>query len=348
VTLNLIVAVLAAVSLSSPQLDHDVPALLAAHRVPSVAIAQIVDGKVATVATYGVQNDGAPATTDTLYDIASLTKPITAQTILQLVSLGSISLDEPMYRYWTDPDIAADARTRLLTPRLALSHQTGFPNWRSQTGGKLTFKWTPGTNYGYSGEGYQYVARFAAAKMNADFGHLVQSLTFEPDGMTSTSFRQQSWYHGRLALPTQADGTVIQPHFSKTYNAADLVYSTARDYAAFMIAVMNAKGLTPEIALQQQTIQVATPNACQQGTLGCPLAVGFGLGWEVVRFSDDVILDHDGSDDGYKTYCYLSLTHRTGVVILTNGDAGMDVVVPILKLLGVSPEYLAYLGASGT
>jgi CubicO group peptidase (beta-lactamase class C family) len=345
--MHFVVAVLAAVSLSSPQLDHDVPALLAAHHVPSVSIAQIVDGKIATVASYGVQNDGSRATTDTLYDIASLTKPITAQTILQLVSRGSVSLDELMYRYWTDPDIAGDERTRLLTPRLALSHQTGFPNWRSQTGGRLTFKWTPGAKYGYSGEGYQYVARFTAAKMNADFGQLVQSLTFEPDGMTSTSFGEQAWYHGRLAMPTQSDGTVLQPNFSKSYNAADLVYSTARDYAAFMVAVMNARGLTPEVAMQQQTIQVATSNKCSQGTLGCPLAVGFGLGWEVVRFSDDVIIDHDGSDEGYKSYCYLSLTHHTGVVILTNGNGGMDLVVPILERLGVSTEYLTYLRSSG-
>ncbi len=344
----LVVAALAAVSLSSPQLDRAVPALLAAHRVPSVSVAQVVDGKVATFAAYGVQNDGSPATTSTLYDIASLTKPITAQTILRLVSVGSIALDEPMYRYWTDPDIAGDERTRLLTPRLALSHQTGFPNWRSQTGGRLTFKWTPGTAYGYSGEGYQYLARFAAAKTNADFGYLVRSLIFEPDDMSSTSFGEQSWYHGRLAMPTQADGTVLHPHFSKKYNAADLVYSTARDYAAFMVSVMNAEGLSPEIAMQQQTIQVATSNSCRQGTFGCPLAVGFGLGWEVVRFSDDVILDHDGSDDGYKSYCYLSLTHRSGVVILTNGDTGMELVVPILERLAISPEYLAYLRASGT
>lgn len=343
----LTVVLLAVVSLL-PQLDQSIPALLAAHRVPSVSIAQIVDGKIATVAAYGVQNDGSPATTDTLYDIASLTKPITAQTILRLVSLGRISLDEPMYRYWTDPDIAADERTRLLTPRLALSHQTGFPNWRSQTGGRLTFKWTPGTKYGYSGEGYQYVARFAAAKMNADFGHLVQLLTFEPDGMTGTSFAEHAWYRGRVAMPTKTDGTVLQPHFSKGYNAADLIYSTARDYATFMIHVLNGTGLTPTVAAQQHTIQVATTNSCPQGTFGCPLDVGFGLGWEVVRFGDDVILDHDGSDDGYKSYCFLSLTHRTGVVILTNGDGGMDLVVPILERLGVSPEYLAYLRASGT
>lgn len=343
-----IVAVLAALALSLPQLDQTMPALLAANRVPSVSFAQIVDAKIATVAAYGVQSDGFPATADTLYDIASLTKPITAQTFLRLVSLGRVSLDEPMYRYWADPDIANDPRTHLLTPRIALSHQTGFPNWRSQTGGRLTFKWTPGTRYGYSGEGYQYVARFAAAKTKSDFGTLVRSLTFEPDGMTSTSFAEQAWYRGRLAMPTRADGTVPQPHFSKGYNAADLVYSTARDYAAFMVAVMNAKGLTPEIALQQRTIQVETANSCRQGTFGCPLAVGFALGWEVVRFADDVILDHDGSDDGYKSYCFLSLTHRTGVVILTNGDGGMNLVVPILERLGVSPEYLAYLRASGT
>lgn len=315
--------------------------------VPSVSIAQIVGGKVAMVAAYGMQSSGARASTQTLYDIASLTKPITAQTVLRLVSQGRVALDERMSTFWTDPDIADDDRRLLLTPRLALSHQTGFPNWRRQTGGSLTFKFTPGTKFGYSGEGYQYLMRFVQAKLHTDFGVLARSLTFEPDALTNTGFGSQPWYAGRLAIPTSADGRALEPVFSAQYNAADLIYSTAGDYAKFLVAVLNADGLTPSVAEQQHTMQVRTENSCRQGTFGCPETVGFGLGWEIVRFRDDVILDHDGSDAGYKSFAYISLTRRTGAVILTNGDRGMDLVVPILDALGASSEYVAYLRASG-
>lgn len=327
-------------------LDSRINNLLKGSGVPSVSIAQVIDGRVEVAVSYGKQSPGVPATAGTLYDVASLTKPITAQTVLRLVAQGRLSLDEPMYVYWTDPDIANDNRRLLLTPRLALSHQTGFPNWRRQTGGKLTFKWTPGAKYGYSGEGYQYLMRFVQAKLHGDFGRLVRSLTLAPDKMTNTGFGF-GLDAAHLAMPTRADGSVLKPRFSRAYNAADLVYSTAGDYARFMVAVLNADGLTPNVAHQQHTIQVRTENSCKHGTFGCPDAVGFGLGWEVVRFRDDLILDHDGSDEGYKSFAFLSLTHRTGAVILTNGEQGMQLVVPVLEALGASPEYVAYLRASG-
>lgn len=338
---------LASAAPAGTHLDESVAPLLRTSGVPSVSIAQIVDGKVTAAAAYGMQNPGVPATAATRYDVASLTKPITAQTVLRLVSQGRISLDEPMSAFWTDPDIAADKRRLLLTPRLALSHQTGFPNWRRQTGGKLTFKFTPGTQYGYSGEGYQYLMRFVQAKLHVDFGRLVRSLTLIPDEMTNSGFGSQVLKAGRIATPTRSDGSILNPAFSSNYNAADLVYSTAGDYAKFMVAVLDGNGLTPRIAIEQRTIQVRTPPLCRHGTFGCPDAVGFGLGWEVVRFHDDVILDHDGSDSGYKSFAFLSLTHHSGAVILTNGDGGLDLVVPILHALGAPPEYVAYLRASG-
>jgi hypothetical protein len=60
-----------------------------------------------------------------------------------------------------DPDIAQDPWHKLLTPRLSLTHQTGFTNWRHHTENVLQIQWEPGTQTGYSGEGYDYVARFA-------------------------------------------------------------------------------------------------------------------------------------------------------------------------------------------
>ena len=79
-----------------------------------------------------------------------------------------------MSAHWLDPDIAQNPWHKLLTPRLALSHQTGFPNWRFLTGNVLPIQWQPGTRTGYSGEGYNYVGRFAERKLGRRFKQLVQ------------------------------------------------------------------------------------------------------------------------------------------------------------------------------
>ena len=91
-------------------LDRDIPKLFAQSYVPSVSIAQIQNGKLLLVKTYGQQDAHTTATPATLYNIASLTKPITAQVAMRLLSQGAFTLDEPMASVWTDPDIANDDR----------------------------------------------------------------------------------------------------------------------------------------------------------------------------------------------------------------------------------------------
>src|SRR6266436_5399340 len=128
------------------QLDQQVPAWLKEFNVTSASIAYLDGGKIALTAYYGDQVPGGPpANEKTLYNVASLTKPITAEVILRLASEQRLSLDEPMAPFWTDPDIKDNPWTSLLTPRICLSHQTGFTNWRYQTKGILTFQWEPGT-----------------------------------------------------------------------------------------------------------------------------------------------------------------------------------------------------------
>ncbi len=154
--------------------DQKVPEWLKKYDVPSAAIAYIKNGKLVWTAVYGEQSPGVPASKRTLYNIASLTKPISAEVILRLVSAGKISLDEPISAYWVDPDVKDNPWQNLLTPRLCLSHQTGFTNWRYQTNNVLKFQWEPGTRTGYSGEGYDYVARFAEKKLGRPFEELAQ------------------------------------------------------------------------------------------------------------------------------------------------------------------------------
>ena len=116
--------------------------LLKAKRVESVSMALIRDGRLAFSHAAGHARQGVPATVDTLYNIASLAKPLSAEVALQLAERGAISLDENMSTAWRDPDLAQDARADQLTPTVALSHRTGFANWRQ---GKLRFERAPGT-----------------------------------------------------------------------------------------------------------------------------------------------------------------------------------------------------------
>jgi CubicO group peptidase (beta-lactamase class C family) len=128
-----------------------------------------------------------------------------------------------MSQIWVDPDIKDDPYSKLLTPRLCLSHQTGFANWRRMTGGILKIKWKPGTQTGYSGEGYNYVGAFAERKLSMPFDALAQEMVLDPIGMKETSYTAKDWYSGRLAAPHGPKAEKPIDPVATKWNAADLL-----------------------------------------------------------------------------------------------------------------------------
>lgn len=325
--------------------DRELPALLKKTAVPSVSIARFEQGRLVFAAAYGEQSPGVAASTGTIYNIASMTKPLAAEVLLQLASEDRLSLDESMAGAWLDPDLAGDERAALLTPRLALSHRSGLPNWRYQTDGKLRFLHAPGETAGYSGEGYQYLARFAEKKTHQGFDTLMRERLFKPLGMADTGYREEPRLRDRYAQPTDQDGKPVPPDFSVPWNAADDLHATASDYARFMIDVARGDRLSPAIAQQRRQVQTDTrASACAGAKAAhCADAVGFGLGWEVLRFGQHDMLMHTGMDKGEFTLGYIDLSDRSGTVIFTNSAIGYRTVLPILDLLGKNPEFVAYL-----
>lgn len=331
------------------KLDTDVPRLLTENKVPSVSIAQVTNGKITLVRAYGKQDADTAATPSTLYNIASLTKPITAQVAMLLISRGVFTLDEPMAPTWTDPDVAGDERSKLLTPRLALSHQTGFANWRSMTNNKLTFQFTPGTNYGYSGEGFEYLSHFMEKKTGVPLDVNAKKLVFDPLGMKNTSFTYQPWFSGRVAAPADANGVWLTPRFADRPISADMVYTTARDYALLLQAVIEDKGLTPHVAAERDRVQVnlkeklcpTLPSASL-----CPETLGSGLSWQILRFGETTVLMHTGRDPGLYTFAYISPATRSGAVILTNGENGKRIIPLILRDLNAPDAFVELMQAT--
>ena len=337
----------AAAQASPASRQQVISALLAHEHVASVSIAQVADGKTVLAEAWGEQRPGVPATPSTLYNIASLSKPLSAEVILRLASAGRLSLDEPMAPYWTDPDLAADPRAKLLTPRLALEHQTGFANWRRESGGKLTFLRDPGSAYGYSGEGYQYVARFAEKRTGQPFESLAQELVFAPASMTHTAYTRRPWMAGNIAQPTDKDGKWLTPQFATQFVAADLVYTTPGQYASFVESLMRGVGETPAIRTLRETVLTDRRAELCVGKLAaiCPDQVGFGPGWEVVKTHGKTFLMHTGMDEGVFTIAFFNPEARTGIVLFTNSANGPRVVLPIFKLLAADPDFVAYLEA---
>jgi CubicO group peptidase (beta-lactamase class C family) len=324
------------------RLDQRVPIWLKAFNVVGVEIAYIENGKVAWTSFYGEQFPGGPPTSEkTLFNVASLTKPISAEVILRLASDGKLNLDEPVAAYWTDPDVKDSAWNKLLTPRILLSHQSGFPNWRYLTKNVLQFQWEPGTQFGYSGEGFDYVARFAEKKVGKPFEELAQTYVFGPIGMKDTSYTPRDWWAGRQAKPIESEPRT-------KWSAADLLRTTVRDYARFLISVMNNEGVTKEIAAERLNItrNQITPEMesmlCESARdpEHCKVSMGFGLSWRIVRINNEIIVDHTGGDSDIKTIAFFNPQTRTGVVIFTNGpNVGHEMIDKILGIIYPNPVY---------
>jgi CubicO group peptidase (beta-lactamase class C family) len=317
--------------------------------VPSVAVAYIEHRKMAWTEVYGDQSPGVSATGKTLYNMASLTKPVTAETVLRLASARKLSLDESMSPFWLDPDIKDDPWSKLLTPRLCLSHQTGFANWRRMTGGVLKIRWEPGTQTGYSGEGYNYVGRFVEKKMATPFDALAQEIVFDPIGMKETSYTAKEWYAGRLAVPNGPKGEKPIDPVATTWNGADLLRTTIGDYAKFVVSVMHDEGLTKELAAERATMtrDLVKPEDLDKvckvaGEVGhCTIKAGMGLGWEVETVNGVKILDHNGSDWGVKTFAMFVPSQGIGVIVFTNGENGNEVIRKVVEALYPNQLYVA-------
>ncbi len=330
---------------SKAHIDRHMPRWLKTAPVPSAAVAVIRGGRVRWTAAYGEARPGVPATVDTLYNVASLTKPLVAEAVLRLASKGRLDLDEPMSRHWVDPDLVDDPRHRQLTPRLALSHRTGLPNWRSSSDdGKLKFGADPGLESGYSGEGFEYVARFAEKKVGRGFESILQDEVLRPLGLERTALTEQPWFRRSvLAMPQGPDGSRRPPAVSSTWSAADDAFSRVGDYANFVATVMADAGVSPRLARQRLSVAVPQFNGECPWSPGCPKSVGFGLGWAIFDYGRERVILQGGADWGERAIAMFVPERGLGLVVLTNGARGSKVILEVVTAVYDNPDFRRFV-----
>lgn len=324
------------------KLTAGLPEILETSGIASVSVAHIEGGRVVAMHAAGQSAPGELATIETRYNVASLTKPVSAEVVLRLVSEGLFSLDQAMSASWIDPDVADDPRHEELTPRLALNHQTGFPNWRDANG--LRFHAEPGSSPGYSGEGYEYVARFISQLTGAGIDQHAERLLFKPLEMGVTSYTTETETEANVAH-SWSKGVWATPVTRHTPSAADDLITSVGDYARFLIALMRNDALSPELAIERARVQADKLDQMCAGIResACPDSAGPALGWTLFVIEGTPYYMHTGADSDGFSLAYWTPSSASGTVILTNSEHGNRAILPVLDLLGANPKFVDLL-----
>lgn len=306
-------------------------ALLNQSQVPAMAMGIIENHQIVSTNVYGELRKDLPAPQNAVFKVASLTKPVVAMLTFRLIAEGKLNLDESLSDYWVDPDIRHDPRHQMLTPRLVLSHQTGFENWRWMSPDKkLQFQFTPGSKHQYSGEGFEYLRKALEAKFSTSIEQLAERLVFKPAGMHDTYFWWQPEVDETLyAFNHDSEGSALPLHKYHEANAAANLLTTIADYTRFLQFVMQQREAMP--ALYQQMISA-------QVSLGQD--DDFGLGWEILSGfpNEERALLHTGRDPGVNTLAIFFPKSGNGYVIFLNGDNATPVLEKVLPTLYLGRE----------
>ncbi len=308
----------------TPDFDDDaqMEAWLNLNTIRTLGLGIINDGKLKQVKVFGEISSKNSAPYNTIFNVASLTKPITAMVAMQLINSGKWNLDEPLYHYFTDADIEKDPRNKKLTTRLVLSHQTGFPNWRYQTDNKkLKFISDPGSNYTYSGEGFEYLRKAIEAKFKTSLNTLAKQLVFNPLKMKDTDMIwSKNTDESRFAIGYDDKGNPLETVKNLKPNAADDLLTTIEDYGNFLAHILNGAGLSEKY--YQEMLKPQTKIKENQY---------FSLGFVVYDLGNgEFAISHGGADDGTQCIFFLLPQSKKGIIIFTNSSSGSKIYEPLL------------------
>jgi len=307
--------------------------------IPGLSFALINDDQIVYHRTFGITNvkTNERVSNETIFDAASMTKTPFAFLVIKLAEKGILDLDKPLFTYLPNPDIAQDERYKLITARMVLTHTTGFPNWRRfNEDKKLDIKFTPGTQFLYSGEGYEYLADVIAHLMRIkknDLQELFNEEIAKPLGMDKTYFTWNSWLEEHRAAG-HVDGKVSEgwgidsenPDFYASYS----MQTEAANYARFLIGMMKEEVLKKES--YDDMLKIQFPYASKPGKDHW----GLGIAVKPSEFGDEY--SHGGYNLNFSSDFMFNKKQKFGYVFFTNCNKGSDFNKKLLKFMNSNAE----------
>ena len=322
-----------------------------------LAIAIIENGAVTQVRTWGKRNArGEPLTADTVMYGASLTKAVFAYTVMQLVDEGALDLDTPIASYLPRPlpeytgeakryaawhHLAGDERWRKLTPRMLLTHSSGFANFGFlEPDGKLRFHFEPGSRYAYSGDGMILLQFVIERGLGLDLGKEMQRRVFDRFNMQRTSMTWRPDFAANLADGWKADGSVEAHDERSKTRAAGSMDTTISDFARFAAAYVRGDGLRPASREQLTLAQLPITTLSQFPSLQAEVAPeqqhkGLAAGLGVISF--DGPRGHGFQKGGHNDSTgntWVCLERQKSCVVILSNDVRAEPLFPgIVKIV---------------
>lgn len=170
----------------------DLPRLMGVASLPGLAMATVENGAVVWTRSVGVTNAETrePVREDSVFEAASMSKPVFAYVVLKLADEKRIDLDRPLVEYCKPDYLPAHPHIDLITARDVLCHSTGLPNWRNRPEDSLIPAFKPGSRWGYSGEGFFWLQLVVEQITGQGLDSVMRSRLFDPAGMPLSTF---SW-----------------------------------------------------------------------------------------------------------------------------------------------------------
>jgi dipeptidyl aminopeptidase/acylaminoacyl peptidase/CubicO group peptidase (beta-lactamase class C family) len=313
--------------------------------VPGVSIAVIDDGEIAWAKGYGVREKGTetPVGTDTLFQAASISKPVTAAATLQLAEEGKLDLDTNVNSYlksWQVPDNEFTA-DQPVTLRGILTHTagtsvSGFMGYRPDRPLPTTVQILdgvkpanskpvrvvrkPGTKWSYSGGGTTIQQLILEDVTGIDFQALLSQRVLQPLKMNDSTFEQPLPEHLRDRAARSHQSKKVHSRKWNVYPelAAAGLWTTPTDLARFAIAVREAYRGESDILLSQETArQMLTPSEVSRES-----GLAYGLGPAVAGQAETLGFGHGGGNVGFRCLMVLMIESGDGAVVMNNGGNG--------------------------
>jgi CubicO group peptidase (beta-lactamase class C family) len=347
------------------------PGLMKLAVVPGLSLAVVERGAVVWARTFGVLNASTrePVREDSLFEAASMSKPVFAYGVLQLVEQGKLELDRPLVSYYKPPYLPNDPLIDQITARHALSHSSGLPNWGDDTQpDSLKPMFQPGKYLSYSGEGFFWLQLVVERLTGKGLDAFMRSQLFEPAGMTRSMFACDEEQLASLSFGHNSEGVAnnhglrgvmkfIAPRAKKWGKpvrdwahedwlrvATELQPNAPPKRVRFQNSASSllttARDYAKFVALVGEHASRAPweiSETMRRAMLTPQVAVqqgepvSWGLGWELEQ-GESVRFSHEGNNENvFTSYAIGDPQRGRGLVILTNSGGGYGVLQRITR-----------------
>jgi CubicO group peptidase (beta-lactamase class C family) len=321
-------------SVHADVLDDRILSIMAERHIPGAAVAVVQNGKVVRIKGYGVATleFSVPVTTETVFEIGSVSKQMTAAGIMLLVQDGKVSLDEKISNYLPNtPETWSSVTIRHL-----LTHTSGVKSYSSLDGFGLSERMTiddfikklsphplefvPGEKNIYSNSGFNLLAYIIETQSGKKYMDFMRERIFIPLGMTKTGDRDP-----QFVIPLRANGYEWrQDRYSgRDGNLTDLmgagsIVSTVSDMTKWEAALRDDKLLNAQSKKEIWT----------QFTFNNGKPSPYGLGWRISDVRGNKLIAHSGQTAGFGAAIHRYIDSDVSVIALTNlGEVGMGTLV---------------------